>query len=56
MSGYVVRRLIAIAALAFGISVIVFLIIRLIPGDPVAALLAALDAEGEDEDSQDGEA
>ena len=26
------------------------------PSDPVAALLAALDAEGEDEDSQDGEA
>jgi ABC-type dipeptide/oligopeptide/nickel transport system permease component len=39
MSSYVLRRLLAIVALAFGISVIVFLIIRLIPGDPVAALL-----------------
>ncbi|GGH29567.1 glutathione transport system permease protein GsiC [Alsobacter metallidurans] len=39
MSSYVLRRLLAIVALAFGISVVVFLIIRLIPGDPVAALL-----------------
>lgn len=39
MSSYVLRRVIAIVALAFGISIIVFLIIRLIPGDPVAALL-----------------
>ncbi|WP_406856467.1 ABC transporter permease [Alsobacter sp. KACC 23698] len=39
MSSYVLRRILAIVALAFGISVIVFLIIRLIPGDPVAALL-----------------
>jgi ABC-type dipeptide/oligopeptide/nickel transport system permease component len=39
LSNYVVRRLIAIVALVFGISVIVFLIIRLVPGDPVIALL-----------------
>ena len=39
MSSYVLRRLISIVALAFGISVISFLIIRLIPGDPVIALL-----------------
>ena len=39
MSSYVLRRLVAIVALAFGISVIVFLIIRLIPGDPIATLL-----------------
>jgi ABC-type dipeptide/oligopeptide/nickel transport system permease component len=39
MSSYVLRRLIAIVALAFGISVIVFMIIRLIPGDPVITLL-----------------
>ena len=39
MSSYILRRVIAIIALAFGISVIVFLIIRLIPGDPVIALL-----------------
>jgi ABC-type dipeptide/oligopeptide/nickel transport system permease component len=36
---YVLRRLIAIIALAFGISVVVFMIIRLIPGDPVVTLL-----------------
>jgi len=39
VSSYVLRRLISIVALAFGISVISFLIIRLIPGDPVIALL-----------------
>jgi ABC-type dipeptide/oligopeptide/nickel transport system permease component len=39
MSGYLLRRLGAILALAFGISVLVFMIIRLIPGDPVIALL-----------------
>lgn len=39
MSGYVLRRLVSIVALAFGISIISFLIIRLIPGDPVIALL-----------------
>ena len=39
MSSYVFRRLAAIVALAFGISIIVFLIIRLIPGDPVIAML-----------------
>jgi ABC-type dipeptide/oligopeptide/nickel transport system permease component len=36
---YVAQRVISIVALAFGISVIVFLIIRLIPGDPVITLL-----------------
>lgn len=39
MAAYVLRRLLAIAALAFGISVLVFLIIRLIPGDPAVAML-----------------
>ncbi|HEX4262538.1 MAG TPA: ABC transporter permease [Acetobacteraceae bacterium] len=39
MSSYVLRRLIAIVALCFGISIVVFLIIRLIPGDPAIALL-----------------
>jgi ABC-type dipeptide/oligopeptide/nickel transport system permease component len=39
VNGYILHRLIAIAALAFGISIIAFLIIRLIPGDPVIALL-----------------
>lgn len=39
MSGYVLKRLVAIIALAFGISVVAFMIIRLIPGDPVIAML-----------------
>src|SRR5579875_884030 len=39
MSGYVLRRLGAIGALAFGITLIVFLIIRLIPGDPALVML-----------------
>jgi ABC-type dipeptide/oligopeptide/nickel transport system permease component len=39
MSGYVLKRLVAIIVLAFGISVVAFLILRLIPGDPVIAML-----------------
>ncbi len=39
MSGYVFRRLAAIGALAFGITLLVFLIIRLIPGDPAIVML-----------------
>lgn len=39
MLRYVSGRVAAILALTFGISVLVFLIIRLIPGDPVIALL-----------------
>jgi len=41
MTAYVVRRLLSIIALTFGISILVFLIIRLIPGDPAAVLLGA---------------
>ncbi len=36
---YVIRRLLAILALVLGISILVFLIIRLIPGDPAVVLL-----------------
>ncbi|XIA67514.1 ABC transporter permease [Bradyrhizobium sp. TZ2] len=39
MGGYVTRRLFAIVALAFAISVLVFLILRLVPGDPVITML-----------------
>lgn len=39
MGGYLVRRLVAVLLLAFGISIAVFLIIRLIPGDPAVVLL-----------------
>ncbi len=39
MTGYILRRLAAIGALAFGITLLVFLIIRLIPGDPAVVML-----------------
>ena len=39
VSSYVIRRLAAIVALTFGITVLVFLIIRLIPGDPAIVML-----------------
>lgn len=46
MIGYVGRRLLAIVALGFGISVMVFLLIRLIPGDPAIALLGTNAGDG----------
>jgi len=39
MGAYILKRLLAIIALTFGITVVAFLIIRLIPGDPVIAML-----------------
>jgi len=39
VSGYFLHRTLAILAQAFGISILVFLIIRLIPGDPAIVLL-----------------
>ncbi|WP_454857997.1 ABC transporter permease [Rhizobium binxianense] len=39
MAAYLIRRLFAIVVLVFSISVLVFLIIHLIPGDPAAELL-----------------
>ncbi|MDX3809418.1 ABC transporter permease [Bosea thiooxidans] len=39
MASYVLKRLLAIVALTFGITIVAFLIIRLIPGDPVIAML-----------------
>jgi len=41
MLAYVVRRLILVVPVLFGISVIVFLVISLIPGDPATAILGA---------------
>ncbi len=41
MAAYVGRRLVAIAILAFAMSILVFLIIHLTPGDPVVALLGS---------------
>ncbi|MDB5059762.1 MAG: Peptide/nickel transport system permease protein [Chloroflexi bacterium] len=39
MWSYILRRLGAIVLLSFGVSILVFLIVRLIPGDPVAQML-----------------
>ncbi len=39
MSGYIARRIFSILALTLGITVVVFLIIRLIPGDPAIVML-----------------
>ncbi len=39
MSGYVLKRLASIGALAFGITLLVFFLIRLIPGDPAVVML-----------------
>lgn len=47
MLRYVGGRLAAIITLAFGISILVFLMIRLIPGDPVIALLGTQAGDAE---------
>ncbi len=47
MRRYVLQRLAAIAALAFGITLLVFLIIRLIPGDPAIVMLGTNAADPE---------
>lgn len=39
MSSYVIRRLLGLIPVLFGISVLVFLFLRLIPGDPALVLL-----------------
>ncbi len=41
MTSYVVRRLIDLVFVLFGVSVLVFLMLRLIPGDAVAIMLGA---------------
>ena len=47
MIRYVLQRLAAIGALAFGITLLVFLIIRLIPGDPAIVMLGTNAADPE---------
>ena len=39
MAGYVVRRLIQAVGLVFGVSIVVFVLVRLIPGDPARIML-----------------
>lgn len=41
MGAYIVRRLLLVIPVLFGISIIVFLVISLIPGDPATAILGA---------------
>ncbi len=41
MTGYIVKRLLAMILVLIGLSVIVFLIMALIPGDPATAILGA---------------
>ena len=41
MTAYIARRLLLLIPVLFGISVIVFLVISLIPGDPATAILGA---------------
>lgn len=41
MAIYIVRRLLLVIPVLFGISIIVFLVISLIPGDPATAILGA---------------
>jgi peptide/nickel transport system permease protein len=47
MSGYVVRRLLALVPVLLGVTLIVFSILKFIPGDP-ARIVAGLDASPED--------
>lgn len=39
MTTYLIRRLLAVALLLFGMTILVFLILRLIPGDPAVVML-----------------
>jgi peptide/nickel transport system permease protein len=41
VAGYIARRLLLVIPVLFGISIIVFLVISLIPGDPATAILGA---------------
>ncbi len=40
MGNYIIRRLIQSVGLVFGVSIIVFVLVRLIPGDPARAMLS----------------
>ena len=41
MTGYILKRLVSAIPVLFGLSVIVFLIMALIPGDPATAILGS---------------
>ncbi|MDR7482506.1 MAG: ABC transporter permease [Armatimonadota bacterium] len=44
MGRYIARRLLAMVPLLFGISVVIFAIIRLVPGDPIVIMIGAENA------------
>ncbi|MCL6553833.1 MAG: ABC transporter permease [Firmicutes bacterium] len=44
MGRYIVRRLVAMIPLLFGISVVIFTIIRLVPGDPILIMIGVENA------------
>ena len=39
MTGYIIRRIAAVIPVAIGVATLTFLIIHLVPGDPVVAML-----------------
>jgi len=41
MAGYILKRLISAIPVLFGISIIVFIIMAMIPGDPATAILGS---------------
>lgn len=45
MASFLLRRLLGLVALTFGISILVFLMIRLIPGDPATVILGQASAD-----------
>ena len=47
MIAYILRRLVALVPVLFGVSLIVFALLKFVPGDP-ARLMAGMDATEED--------
>jgi ABC-type dipeptide/oligopeptide/nickel transport system permease component len=45
MGSYILRRLVGSALVMLAVAALVFFMIRLVPGDPVAAMLADADSE-----------
>jgi peptide/nickel transport system permease protein len=48
VGGFVARRLLALIPLLFGISLVIFVLLRLIPGDPVVIMIGAENATPEE--------
>lgn len=46
MAAYVVRRLLALIPIFFGVSIFVFLLMRMLPGDVATMILMGIDEEG----------